>query len=96
LLPDEVQGGMLAAEHLLAVHGAKRAVSLGGPNRLGKRQRRVAGDVAVPCEASKMMTDWLVGRQGFCARSTMTENQSIRVAKTRSFGLLKTLNAKVC
>jgi LacI family transcriptional regulator len=43
LVPDDMQGGALAAEHLVVVHGARRLVYLGGPEKAGPRYDRMTG-----------------------------------------------------
>jgi LacI family transcriptional regulator len=43
LVPDDLQGGTIAAEHLVSVHGAKRLVYLGGPEEASTRSHRVHG-----------------------------------------------------
>ena len=43
LVPDDVQGGALAAEHLVAVHCARRLIYLGGPEKAGPRYDRMTG-----------------------------------------------------
>lgn len=43
LVPDDMQGGATAAEHLVKVHGARRLVYLGGPERASTRSNRVRG-----------------------------------------------------
>lgn len=43
LVPDDIQGGALAAEHLVEVHSVRRLVYLGGPEKAGPRHDRIAG-----------------------------------------------------
>ncbi len=45
--PDDVAGGLLAAEHLIEFHGYRRIVYLGGPRGAGPREDRLSSVRAV-------------------------------------------------